>query len=123
MSTLYHKRGIKCFTGSVVGDQVTFHTNCDVYPGAVLEIRMSVHQARALAERKPAREILSGSSRETIELFTSGLTPAEFDQLYGGKAKPIDDYPLYKHSGVVALATVKASGPGRIEAEELPGLL
>jgi len=99
MSLLTHRRGTKTFTGIVQGDVVTFSCPCTVYPGARIAIAMSVAQAEALVARRPAREVLAGFCREAIELFTSGLTPAEFDQLYVREARPIRDYPLYTEPG------------------------
>jgi hypothetical protein len=78
---------------------VMFWCPCTVYPNARIAIEMSLAQAEALMARKPAREVLTGFCREAIELFTSGLTPAEFDLLYVHEVRPIRDYSLYTERG------------------------
>jgi hypothetical protein len=111
MGTLSYRRGTKSFAGTVRGDVVTFRCPCTVYPGAQIAVEMSLAQAEALLARKPAREVLSGFTRETIELFSSGLTPAEFDLLYCREAKPVREYDLYADpgSGVAAVPMVDPS--------------
>ena len=99
VSTVNFRRGTKVFTGTLNGERAVIHCPCDIYPGALIAIKMSAGQARALSDRRPAREVLGGFSRDVIELFTSGLTPAEFDQLFAGGARPVHDYELYTEVG------------------------
>jgi hypothetical protein len=96
MDMIYHRRGTKSFVGKVEGDWVAFSCPCDVFRDARLEVRMSLAQAQALVNRQPAREVLVGFSREAIELFTSGMTPAEWNRTYAfGDIGSPADYPLY----------------------------
>jgi hypothetical protein len=112
--SLSYRRGIKSFLGIENGSQVVFRCRCDVYPSAEIAVTMSLEQAQALVARKPAREVLAGFPREVVELFSSGLTPAEFDMMYGRSAKPLADYDLYndvggadaKPPGMMAIANV-----------------
>jgi hypothetical protein len=66
---------------------------------------MSLAQAHALVDRQPAREVLTGFCREAVELFTSGMTPAEWIRTYapGDPGSPAD-YPLYVKPVGVPLA-------------------
>jgi hypothetical protein len=93
---IHHRRGTKTFLGTVHGESVTFSCNCDVFRDARIEVRMSLAQAHALVDRQPAREVLTGFCREAVELFTSGMTPAEWIRTYapGDPGSPAD-YPLY----------------------------
>jgi hypothetical protein len=96
MDTIHHRRGTKTFIGKVRGDRVVFSCGCEVFPDARLEVSMSLAQAQALVDRQPAREVLIGFSREAVELFTSGMTPAEWNRTYAfGPAGSPADYPLY----------------------------
>ena len=96
MDTIHHRRGTKTFVGKVQGESVTFSCYCDVFRDTRLEVRMSLAQAQALVDRQPAREVLAGFSREAIELFTSGMTPAEWNRTYAyGEIGFPSDYPLY----------------------------
>jgi len=91
------RRGTKVFTVSFKGDQVVFRCSCDALPGSDVVVTLPVTQAKALLEGRPAREVLAGKSFEVVELFRTGLTPAEFDQAYGGNVRP--DYPHYVRAG------------------------
>jgi hypothetical protein len=92
---LYHRRGTKSFTGAVEGDSVTFRCSCEVFSGIPVVVRMPRALAEALIARRPAREVLVGFPRAAVELFTSGLTEAEFDLAYRRSARSIEDYELY----------------------------
>ena len=96
MDPIHHRRGTKTFVGKVKGELVTFSCYCDVFKDARLEVRMSLAQAQSLVNRQPAREVLAGFPREAIELFTSGMTPAEWNRTfaYADPGFP-SDYPLY----------------------------
>ncbi len=104
MSPIF-RRGTKTFSVTARGDDVQFRCHCEVYPGAEILVSMSMAQAQALIDRRPAGDVLAGRPFEVIELFRSGLTPAEFDQTYGGKAKPLAEYPLYDRRGGDGVAT------------------
>ncbi len=92
---LYHRRGTKSFTGAVEGDSVTFRCSCEVFTGIPVVVRMPLALAEALIARRPAREVLVGFPRAAVELFTSGLTEAEFDLAYRRSTKSLEDYELY----------------------------
>ncbi len=93
---IYHRRGTKTFLGNVQGDSVIFTCTCDVFRDARVEVRMSLVQAQALVDRQPARQVLAGFPREAIELFTSGMTPAEWIRTFApGPTGSPADYPLY----------------------------
>ena len=96
MGTLYHRRGTKSFIGTVDGDTVTFRCSCDVFTNLTVAVRMPLASAEALVARKPAREVLAGFPRAAVELFTSGLTEAEFDFAFARSARPLADYVLYE---------------------------
>ncbi len=69
---------------------------------------MSLAQAQALVNRQPAREVLLGFHREAIELFTSGMTPAEWNRTYApGQLGSPADFPLYvQPTGLPSLVSV-----------------
>jgi hypothetical protein len=93
---IHLRRGTKTFIGNVHGDSVIFTCYCDVFREARVEVRMSLAQAQALLNRQPARQVLPGFPREAIELFTSGMTPAEWDRTYApGQTGSPAEYPLY----------------------------
>jgi hypothetical protein len=57
---------------------------------------MSLALGLARVARPPAPEVLRGFPREAIELFTSGMTPAEWNRTYAsGQIGSPADYPLY----------------------------
>ena len=95
MGMLYHRRGTKSFTGTVEGDSVTFRCSCDVFTSVPVAVKMPLRLAEALVARRPAREVLTGFPRAVVELFTSGLTEAEFDLAYRRCTKLLTDYELY----------------------------
>jgi len=96
MDTIHHRRGTKTFVGKVHGERVVFCCACEVFQDARLEVHMSLAQAQALVDRQPAPEVLRGFPREAIELFTSGMTPAEWNRTYApGQIGSPADYPLY----------------------------
>jgi hypothetical protein len=114
MDTIHHRRGTKSFVGKVQGDSVVFSCACEVFPDARLEVRMSLDQAEALVSRRPAREVLLGFPREVIELFTSGMTPAEWDRTYApGQIGSPADYPLYVQA--TGLPAVVCVGRGQMD--------
>jgi hypothetical protein len=92
---LYHRRGTKSFTGTVEGDTVTFRCSCDVFTGIAVVVKMPLAKAEALIARRPAQEILVGFPRAAVELFTSGMTEAEFDLTYRRSTKTLENYELY----------------------------
>jgi hypothetical protein len=117
MDMIYHRRGTKSFVGRINGESVTFSCHCDVFRDARLEVRMSLAQAQALVDRKPAREVLAGFAREAIELFTSGMTPAEWNKTYGfSDVGTPSDYPLYVRP--VGVPTVVAVGRDQMDLVE-----
>jgi hypothetical protein len=105
---IHHRSGTKTFFGEVHGKSVVFSCNCDVFRDARVEVRMSLAQAQALVDRQPAREVLAGFPREAVELFTSGMTPAEWNRTYSpGEAGLPADYPLYaKPAGMPSAVSV-----------------
>lgn len=121
---LQFRRGLKSFTGTVEGGRVVFRCRCDVYPAAEVTVEMSVGQAEALLERKPVREVLAGYPREVIELFSSGMTPAEFDQFYGQRARPLRDYALYgRNWSPYPVTDEDEDGPAKIEDDSTESFL
>jgi hypothetical protein len=72
-----------------------------------------------LAARRGAADLLADFERAAVELFTSGLTPAEFDRLYSGGTRPLGDYPLYVKGGEVEPEA--PTRPGVDEQLTLPG--
>jgi len=105
MDMIHHRRGTKTFVGKVQGDTVVFSCGCEVFPEARLEVRVSLAQAQALVNRQPAREVLPGFPREAIELFTSGMTPAEWNRTYAaGQIGSPADFPLYvQRTGIASV--------------------
>ncbi len=91
------RRGTKVFTVSFKDDQVVFRCSCEALPNSDVVVTLPVAQATALLDGRPAREVLAGQPFEIVELFRTGLTPAEFDQAYGGSLRP--DYPHYVRAG------------------------
>jgi hypothetical protein len=103
---LYHRRGTKSFTGTVEGDVVTFRCSCDIFTSISVVVKMPLALAQALIARRPAQEVLAGFPRAAVELFTSGMTEAEFDFTYGRSTKSLEHYELY------------AANPGAGSSEE-----
>lgn len=117
MEMIYHRRGTKSFVGKVQGEWVIFSCSCDVFRDARIEVRITLEQARALVDRKPAREVLAGYSREAIELFTSGMTPAEWNRTYAfSDVGSPSDYPLYVRP--VGMPSVVSVGRDQMELVE-----
>ncbi len=96
MSSTY-RRGTKVFTVAAQDDRLVFRCSCEVFTSSEVVVVLPAAQGRALLEGKPAREVLAGHPFEVVELFRTGLTPAEFDQVYGGEVKP--SYPHYVRAG------------------------
>jgi hypothetical protein len=117
MDTLHHRRGTKTFVGKVHDESVTFSCPCDVFRDARVEVHMSLPQAQALVNRQPAREVLVGFCREAIELFTSGMTPAEWNSTYAcGEVGNPSDYPLYARP--IGMPSVVSVGREQMELVE-----
>ena len=127
MGMLYHRRGTKSFTGTIEGDSVTFRCSCDVFTGISVVVKMPLASARALVARHPAREVLLGFPRAVVELFTSGLTEAEFDLAYRRSTKSLADYELYAVNSdagasgnrVVIPVEISASGDATAERQQM----
>ena len=85
---------------------------------AVLARYPSLDAAQALIARRPAREVLRGFPRAVVELFTSGMTEAEFDLAYGRFTKPLADYQLYEVNGTDT-AEIKAVNPAVADTQQM----
>lgn len=74
--------------------------DCDVYPDTCIEVEMTLAQALELTSDRHTRrniaEILPNASKEVREIFITGTTPAEWDELFGKGAKPAAAYGCYK---------------------------
>ena len=81
-------------------------------------VEMPLDAARALIARRPAREVLAGYPRAVVELFTSGLTEAEFDLTYGRFTKSLADYELYEVNRAQR-AEIKASGAAKVDQQQM----
>ena len=118
MEKLFHRRATKSFIGTVDGDSVRFRCACDVFPGFPVMVEIPLDLAQALIARRPAREVLRGFPRAVVELFTSGMTEAEFDLAYGRFTKPLADYQLYEVNGTDT-AEIKAVNPAMADTQQM----
>src|SRR5665213_1047821 len=66
--------------------KVTLRVDCDVFPEAVIEIEVTRAQADALENPRATliTAILPSMPKELREIFITGMTPAEWDELFGG---------------------------------------
>ena len=64
---------------------VTLRVDCNVFPEAVIKIEVTTAQADALENRpRPAVQVIAPNMpRELREIFITGTTPAEYDELLG----------------------------------------
>lgn len=64
---------------------VTLRVDCKVFPEAVIKIEVTTAQADALENRpRPAVQVIAPNMpRELREIFITGTTPAEYDELLG----------------------------------------
>jgi hypothetical protein len=76
-----------------------FVCDCDVYPTHLVEVYVTEAQALELDGMRPRsrciQEILPDVPKELREIFLSGMTPAEFDELMGNHAQAPENYPGY----------------------------
>jgi hypothetical protein len=76
--------------------RVVFNLECRIYLDAAVEVAISRAQAEDLAKGLPADVVLSDLPIQLRRIFSSGFTPAEFDDRYALGALPMEEYPGYR---------------------------
>ena len=87
MNTYEFRCGAKKIYGlESASGKVTLRVDCTVFPEAVVEIEVTRAQADALANRHATliTAIVPDMPKELREIFITGTTPAEWDELFGG---------------------------------------
>ena len=99
MKTYELRRGQKIIRGTQEApDVVCFTTGCAVYPECVVEVRMTLAQAEELTgeRRRNIPSLLPEVPAPLREIFLSGTTPAEWDEIFGNGVKQLAEYPGYR---------------------------
>ena len=99
MKTFEIRRGSKKIVGIQESkDVVCFSAPCTVYPECVVEVRVTLAQAEELAgpNRRNVPTVLPDLAKELREIFVSGTTPAEWDELFSSSIKPLSNYKGYR---------------------------
>lgn len=80
------------------GERATALCDCEVYTDHCVEVHMTLAQALEIAggARRSIQDILPDVAKEVREVFISGTTPAEWDELFGARAKPAEAYGCYR---------------------------
>ena len=97
--------GPKCISGFLLRDgRVRLLCDCDVFPDACVQVFVTQAQADELVSRAERRreskllqDILPDQPAAIREIFISGTTPAEWDAIFHGVTKPIEQYGCYKY--------------------------
>jgi len=97
--------GRKSISGFLMKDgRVRLLCDCDVFPHACVQVFVTPAQAEELVVRAEYRhkgrliqDVLPDHPKAIRDVFAVGVTPAEWDEMFEGGAKPIAQYGCYKY--------------------------